>query len=171
MKSSKFISKKNGNKKNNYLAVDENFNDFSNQLSKLGLELRDITGDGNCCFRALSDQMQGNESHHLEYRKRVCQYMKQNKEEFEPFVAALFDEDDDDQFKKLSNIKKLDSFEKYIKNMEQPGTYADNGCLVAFARLYQVNINIHQLNLPIWTINGVINAKKTKCSRTTSFIS
>lgn len=51
--------------------------------------------------------------------------------------------------------KKLDAYERYIKNLEQPGTYADNGCLVAFARLYQVNINIHQLNMPIWTISGV----------------
>ena len=53
--------------------------------------------------------------------------------------------------------KKQDAYEKYIKNLEQPGTYADNGCLVAFARLYQVNINIHQLNMPIWTINGTVN--------------
>lgn len=53
--------------------------------------------------------------------------------------------------------KKHDAYEKYIKNLEQAGTYADNGCLVAFARLYQVNINIHQLNMPIWTINGTVN--------------
>ena len=51
--------------------------------------------------------------------------------------------------------KKPDAYEKYIKNLEQLGTYGDNGCLVAFARLYQVNINIHQLNMPIWEISGV----------------
>jgi hypothetical protein len=38
--------------------------------------------------------------------------------------------------------------------LEKTGTYADNGCLVAFARLYKLDINIHQLNLPIWTITG-----------------
>lgn len=51
--------------------------------------------------------------------------------------------------------KKPDAYEKYIKNLEQLGTYGDNGCLVAFARLYQVKINIHQLNMPIWEISGV----------------
>jgi OTU domain-containing protein 3 len=184
MKPPKFKNKKESSNHRNgaqnqqsYLAEDENFHKFSAQLGKLGLELRDITGDGNCCFRALSDQMNGNENNHLEYRKRVCQYMRQNREEFEPFVAALiYDEDeaatttgsnnptDGQQMgpnRRLFN-RKLDAFEKYIRHLEQPGTYADNGCLVAFARLYQVNINIHQLNMPIWTINGaaVLMGKK-----------
>jgi OTU domain-containing protein 3 len=155
-----------------YLAEDDNFKSFSTQLERLGLQLRDITGDGNCCFRALSDQMFGNESQHLDFRKRVCQYLRQNRDEFEPFVAALIDDEDEDNDQQngtgannnkpkrpsfLSSNKKLDAFEKYIKNLEQPGTYADNGCLVAFARLYQVNINIHQLNMPIWTISGLDN--------------
>lgn len=98
MKTPKNILK---NKKNietassaSYLAEDNNYTNFSAQLARLGLELRDITGDGNCCFRALSDQMHGTEEHHIEYRKRVCQYMKQSREEFEPFVAALIDEEE-----------------------------------------------------------------------------
>lgn len=142
-------SKKNP-KASSYFNGDESYESFSSQLQKLGLELRDITGDGNCCFRALSDQLEGNESQHLVYRKQVCQYIRQNRDEFEPFIAALIEEDDGP--KKSS---KLDSFEMYLKNMEQAGTYADNLCLVAFARLNQLNINIHQIGLPIWTISGV----------------
>ena len=81
----------NGKKKesSSYLADDENFLGFSNQLAKLGLELRDITGDGNCCFRAISDQIEGNERSHLDYRKRVCQYMRQNREEFVFFFLLV----------------------------------------------------------------------------------
>ena len=146
--------KANYNKKESqsYLADDENFQKFSNQLAKIGLELRDITSDGNCCFRALSDQMSGNENLHLDYRKRVCQYMRENKEEFEPFVVALIADDEEDNnsnsggknnnnksnsnaigktrqaTRELANSgKKLDATEKYIRNLEQPGTYADNG--------------------------------------------
>ena len=154
-KNKKGASKKTG--KDSYLADDQNFQSFSNQLLKLGLELRDITGDGNCCFRALSDQMEGSERLHLEFRNRVCMYMRQNRDEFEPFVAALIEEEEADINKKMN--KKLDAFEKYIKNLENTGTYADNGCLVAFARLYQVDINIHQLDLPVWTIHGCIPRK------------
>jgi OTU domain-containing protein 3 len=80
-------------KKDSYLTDDNNYKPFSAQLNLLGLELRDITGDGNCCFRSLSDQMVGNESKHLEYRRSVCNYMRQNRNEFEPFIAALIDED------------------------------------------------------------------------------
>ena len=50
----------------------------------------------------------------------------------------------------------------YIKNLEKPGTYADNGVLVAFSRLYYLDINIHQLEQPIWTISGVTVAKKNQ---------
>jgi hypothetical protein len=169
--------KKKSNKKESqsYLADDENFQSFSNQLAKIGLELRDITGDGNCCFRALSDQMVGDENQHLIYRKNVCNFMRENREDFEPFVVALIADNEDEENNGNGNraigktrqatrefansAKKVDAFEKYIRNLEQPGTYADNGCLVAFARLNQVDINIHQLNLEIWTINGTNMAK------------
>ena len=173
--------KKKSNKKESqsYLADDENFQSFSNQLAKIGLELRDITGDGNCCFRALSDQMVGDENQHLIYRKSVCTFMRENRDDFEPFVVALIADNEDEEnngngngnsnraigktrqaTRELANsAKKVDAFEKYIRNLEQPGTYADNGCLVAFARLNQVDINIHQLNLEIWTINDTNMAK------------
>jgi OTU domain-containing protein 3 len=148
-------------KSNSYLAEDLNYKPFTTQLNKLGLQLRDITGDGNCCFRALSDQLEGAEGQHLEYRRRVCQYIRQNRDEFEPFIAALIEDDDaDNKAEKKKPNRRLDAFDNYIRNLETPGTYADNGCLVAFARLYQVTINIHQLDLPIWTIQGVNPSKK-----------
>lgn len=83
--------------------------------------------------------------------KLILQYLY-----YEFFVLLYFNQK---SRKTKFSTKKVDAFEKYIKNMEQNGTYADNGCLVAFARLYQVNINIHQLNMPVWTINGVFGNK------------
>jgi OTU domain-containing protein 3 len=153
----KNVNKKGSQKakpKKSYLADDENFGSFSDQLRRLGLELRDVTGDGNCCFRALSDQMEGNESLHMDLRRQVCLYMRNNKDEFEPFVAALIEDEEETSNNKKAANKKLDAFEKYVKSLEQSGTYADNGCLVAFARLFQLDINIHQMDMPTWTING-----------------
>lgn len=69
--------------KDSYLADDNNYELFAAQLANLGLELRDITGDGNCFFRALSDQLNGNESEHIRYRREVCKYMRENRDEFE----------------------------------------------------------------------------------------
>lgn len=59
---------------------------FNSQLAKLGLQLREITGDGNCLFRALGDQYDGSGDKHEQHRQAVCDYMMQHREDFEPFV-------------------------------------------------------------------------------------
>jgi hypothetical protein len=111
-------------KKESYLADDNNYQKFADQLEKIGLAIRDIVGDGNCLFRALADQLEGSESSHLIYRKNVCEYMRRNRDEFEPFTAALAEEILDEKRKKNdSDSKKMDLFEKYMQNLEQPGRW------------------------------------------------
>lgn len=39
-----------------------------------------------------------------------------------------------------------------VSNLAELGTYAGNDCIVAFARLHEVNIVIHQLNAPLWQV-------------------
>ena len=38
-----------------------NWNLFATQLASFGLTLRDAKADGNCMFRALADQLEGNQ--------------------------------------------------------------------------------------------------------------
>lgn len=123
-------------KMESYLADDENFTSFANQLTKLGLQLRDIPGDGNCLFRALGDQFEGHCRNHLKHRLETVQYMIDHRKDFEPFV-----EDDV-------------PFERHVALLKKPGTYAGNDALAAFARNHKVNIVIHQLNSPVWKIHG-----------------
>ncbi|XP_074655323.1 OTU domain-containing protein 3-like isoform X2 [Tubulanus polymorphus] len=123
-----------------YLADDENYPSFSAQLAKLGLQLRDIPGDGNCLFRALDDQLEGHCRNHLKQRLETVQYMIDNRRDFEPFV-----EDDI-------------SFDRHIMLLKKPGTYAGNDAIVAFSRLLEVNIVIHQYLSPPW-IQGTTDAK------------
>lgn len=71
--------------------------------------------------------------------------MSEHRDEFEPFI-----EDDI-------------PFDRYIKNLSTMGTYAGNDAIVAFARLYQVNVVIHQLNSPFLLIQGPkTNIQSTK---------
>ncbi|KAL4221515.1 OTU domain-containing protein 3 [Mactra antiquata] len=123
-------------KMSSYLSEDENYPSFKNQLAKLGLELRDIPGDGNCLFRALGDQLEGHVRNHFRHRQGVVKYMVDHKEDFEPFLS----EDT--------------TFDRYISTLQKMGTYAGNDAIVAFARLHQVNIIIHQLNSPFLLIQG-----------------
>ncbi|XP_072174433.1 OTU domain-containing protein 3-like [Diadema setosum] len=123
-------------KDESYLAGDQNFLSFTTQLQAIGLQLRDIPGDGNCLFRALGDQLEGHGRNHMAHRLEVVQYMKDHKNDFEPFM-----EDDT-------------PFDRHLSNLSKPGTYAGNDSIVAFARNHGVNVIIHQLNLPVWKIVG-----------------
>lgn len=122
-----------------YLTDDETYASFSAQLAKMGLELRDVTGDGNCLFRALGDQLEGHGRNHLKHRHDVVAYMLDHREDFEPFV-----EDDV-------------PFDKHVKNLNEIGTYAGNDAIVAFARLNKLHVVIHQVNTPCWEIHGTDN--------------
>ncbi|NXX83970.1 OTUD3 protein, partial [Urocolius indicus] len=106
------------------------------QLRALGLKLREVPGDGNCLFRALGDQLEGHSRNHLRHRQETVDYMVKQREDFEPFV-----EDDV-------------PFEKHVTNLANPGTFAGNDAIVAFARNNQLNVVIHQLNTPLWQIQG-----------------
>lgn len=119
-----------------YLEHDENFVSFSNQLQALGLKIKDILGDGNCLFRALGDQLEGDHTSHGRHRRETVRYMKEHRDDFEPFVE--------------DNV----TFEKHLKELSQLGTYGGNDSIVAFARNNGVNVNIHQLNEPRWVISG-----------------
>ncbi|KAI2649476.1 OTU domain-containing protein 3 [Labeo rohita] len=114
----------------------EEFVSFSNQLQALGLKLREVPGDGNCLFRALGDQLEGHSRGHLRLRQETVQYMMAHRQDFEPFV-----EDDV-------------PFTQHLSNLSQPGTFAGNDAIVAFARSQQLKVVIHQLNAPLWEING-----------------
>ncbi|XP_076804095.1 OTU domain-containing protein 3-like [Clavelina lepadiformis] len=124
-----------------YFLDDENFAGFSNQLGTIGLKLRDIPGDGNCLFRALGDQLEGHSRNHQIHREETVKFMVENRSDFEPFL-----EDDC-------------SFHDYVGKLRLDGTYAGNDAIVAFARNHGVNVVIHQLNAPMWTVNGADRGK------------
>jgi len=114
----------------------EDLDIIKSQLLALGLTLRQVPGDGNCLFRALGDQLDGHMGNHYRHRKDTTNYMLEHHDDFQPFV-----EDDV-------------PFEKHMSELAQLGTYAGNDAIVAFARLYQVTVVIHQPNFPVWQIKG-----------------
>jgi len=109
---------------------------FEKQLELLGLLLKDVKGDGNCLFRALGDQYNGDGDQHAEYRKNVINYIQQHREDFEPFMEAEVEQ----------------TFDQYVRQLAQDGTYAGHWALIAFSRHYHVNITIHQLEQTSWKI-------------------
>ena len=63
-----------------------NHSDLAAQLSKLSLTIRPIAGDGNCLFRALSDQLENTPNNHAHYRAAVCKFLRSHKDEYSLFI-------------------------------------------------------------------------------------
>ena len=68
--------------------------EFQAQLADLGLRIVPVAADGNCFFRAIAHQIEGDEEEHSRYREMVVEYIMQHREDFEPFVEdnVNFDE-------------------------------------------------------------------------------
>jgi hypothetical protein len=64
----------------------ENTQQLTQQLRALGLYAADTLGDGNCLFRALSDQLYGTPSYHLRLRQEICDWIAAHQSRYEPFV-------------------------------------------------------------------------------------
>ena len=105
------------------------------QLRAMGLYAAPTLGDGNCLFRALSDQMYGTADKHLPLRQEICAYMAAHKSRFEAFV-------DDDR-----------SWDQHISTMSKSGTYGGHLELTAFAQLKVVNVKVVQPGL-VYVIEG-----------------
>ena len=75
---------------------------FEIQLKKIGFEIIDVPGDGNCLFRSISDQMGEGTNNHSSYRKQVVEYIRENRFDFEPF---LDNETFEDFLKRISKDK------------------------------------------------------------------
>ncbi|KAB5589529.1 hypothetical protein CTheo_7036 [Ceratobasidium theobromae] len=121
------------------------------QLRSMGLYAAPTLGDGNCLFRALSDQVRGafdvepaptgplqiygTPNEHLTLRQEICTYMASHKERFEAFV-------DDDR-----------SWDQHISAMWSNGTYGGHLELTAFAQMKLLNVKVVQPGL-VYVIEG-----------------
>lgn len=83
---------------------EKDLNSFNSALANSGLALREMQGDGNCFFRAVSDQLDGTQHNHAVYRSRVCNHMEEMREFYAPFI-----EDEDESFDEYMTRMRSDS--------------------------------------------------------------
>ncbi|GAA5858594.1 hypothetical protein JCM8547_001380 [Rhodosporidiobolus lusitaniae] len=105
---------------------------LTQQLREAGLYAANILGDGNCLFRALSDQLYGSPSMHLAIRHDICDYLSNNAERYRFFI-------DEDSVK--------GGFDGHVREMRQPGTYGTNIELSAFVARYRRPVKVYQPSL------------------------
>ncbi|KAF8624060.1 hypothetical protein AX15_006074 [Amanita polypyramis BW_CC] len=102
---------------------------LNQQLATLGLYAVQTLGDGNCLFRALSDQYHGTDIKHAQVRQEVCDWIAMHKSRYAPFV-------DDER-----------GIEIHLRCMRENGTYGGHMELSAFAHLTRRNIKVVQPGL------------------------
>ncbi|XP_002966964.2 uncharacterized protein LOC9631842 [Selaginella moellendorffii] len=90
------------------------------RLQVYGLTEHKIPGDGNCQFRALSDQFYRTPDHHMFVRKEVIKQLKQDPEPYEGYVPMKFSD--------------------YLKKMAKNGEWGDHVTLQAAADVYGMKI-------------------------------
>ena len=90
-----------------------------------GLRRVDVIGDGNCFFRALAKQVNGDEQLHSRARQETSQCMREHREEFEQFVHSV-------------------DFDSYVDRMSREGTYVEGEIeLMAAAKTFNVRIRVY----------------------------
>jgi OTU domain-containing protein 3 len=121
-------------------------NHLTNRLAEHGLEVLEMSPDGNCLFRALSDQLHGDYgSDHANIRSEICDFMEQNKQDFKDFL--VIDADNDEQEEDARDI------EHYVEQMREDGHWGADIEIVAATRLYKRNIRVYSATLNGYTFN------------------
>ncbi|KAF7092117.1 hypothetical protein CFC21_094629 [Triticum aestivum] len=93
---------------------------LSDRLRLYELTENKVKGDGNCQFRALSDQLYQTPDHHEFVREQIISQLKSNREAYDGYVPMAYDE--------------------YLEKVSRNGEWGDHVTLQAAADKYGVKI-------------------------------
>ena len=96
---------------------------FKTLLYENHLQIREVKGDGNCMFRAISDQVYGADEYYNLIRQKCMNYLVALKNFFKPFIGEDFD--------------------TYIYRKRQDGVWGDDIELEVFSEIYGRPIEIY----------------------------
>lgn len=97
-------------------------------MCSLNVGVRKVKADGNCFFRALSDQLSGSQEGHLVLRQLVMDYIDEHREKFEASI----------------DHHHFCNWEDFMDKMRQRGTFVDGIVVAASALSLRRSIIIHQ---------------------------
>lgn len=115
--------------------------ELSNILSQLGMTILHVSGDGNCMFRSIADQLTGDDENYEVFRVKILDYIVEHKDYF-----ALFMEDDE-------------NMDDYITRMRDNGEWGGHQELYAASQCFSANITIYQLDGPTYVISADTTGK------------
>jgi len=119
--------------------------ELQRQLAPLGLCIKDVKGDGNCLYRAVSDQVDGHENNFQIYKCLAIKFISQNREIFQTFLP--------------SGIK----IDEYILDITPDGSWGGYFEILALCSILSAKFFLYMLNKPPLTINlEELNQRESK---------
>jgi hypothetical protein len=116
--------------------------ELNNRFSAFNLRIKEIAQDGNCLFRAISDQLYGSEESHIQVRRETLDYIETERNYFQSFIVN-------------------EPFDRYLERMRKDKEWGDNVELQAISEIYKARIEIfYASEIPI-----VIFSSQTKAER------
>jgi len=70
---------------------DHDISTFTERLKSQGFVIHDVVGDGNCLFRTIADQIEGDEHQHRKYRQIAVNHLAKYKAHFQAFMDKTED--------------------------------------------------------------------------------
>lgn len=104
--------------------------DFKVKLQPKGLKVKEMESDGNCLFRAIADNLDGDADLFGYYRQEAVDYIREHPDDYVAFI-----EDDE-------------TVDEYCDRMEQDGKWGDQLEMNALAARFKFNIMVHQVDYP-----------------------
>uniref|UniRef100_A0A7S1FUY1 OTU domain-containing protein n=1 Tax=Corethron hystrix TaxID=216773 RepID=A0A7S1FUY1_9STRA len=134
---------------------------FRSEILMSSKSIREMAADGNCLFRALSDQLFFDWGRlHDQVRSDVMDYIEESPDEFKFFLYSEDDDDDDDE-----DIDEI--FRDYVKSMREDAEWGGDVEIVAASRLYRRDITVYS---PFGALNiTCTDEKKNDCPILLSF--
>ncbi|ULT97633.1 hypothetical protein L3Y34_005454 [Caenorhabditis briggsae] len=65
--------------------------DFADRLARRGLIIKEMEGDGACMFRAIAEQIYGDQEMHGQIRQLCMDYMLRNRDHFREFITENYE--------------------------------------------------------------------------------
>ena len=134
-------SKKKASKKTD---IDELEEKFQKKLELYNYDLHIVSGDGNCLFRSISDQIYGTDKHNLIIREKCMDYIEKNSIFYSQYIEG--------------GEKQMP---EYIKRKRKSGVWGDNMEIQALSEIYKRPIEIYiNPDKPITSFSNVSHDKK-----------
>lgn len=115
----------------------------------------DLCGQGNCLFNALSDQLYGHQEMHEVLRTATIEHMRHNADFYRQYMAVNNVRRNPKRKTTAALPTRIDTsyyteeqlqqqFEHHVEKMGQPGEWADNMEVSAFASALNVHVRLWQ---------------------------